>query len=545
VQTVSPTADQRGQLRPVGLGADIGSFEAPGFLVIAGKVIDTDGTSLTNIEVTLSYPVSIPTNRTITITNVTDTNGFEFSGLVGYGTNLQYTVRLADTNTPVDPPFTNIFLTNSSLRTVQFLLGNNIGGYVTKPAGTNFVPVAGITITITNATTHYSRTTATDSGGHYFFNRLADGTYTIIPTQNGLGITPLNQEVTVPPSQTTVNFLSKSETILGHINPATSGITIELTGTTEDDVPVDTNTTTKADGSFEFRNLAPGTYTVTPQPPNDVTEFAPPSRDNIIVPGSADDLQFAIFNITTLTISGHVRKPNGTTGLPGVTISLSGPIDSSTTTLSNGSFIFTNIPPGDYTVTPAQTEFGIIPETGTYTIGPSVIDADFNEGAPQTISGSLTFLNAGIPAISVDILNSTAGTNYAVLTGSNGTFTVTNLGIGDYIVIPAQVGSGTSPAQTNFNIATSLTTITYTNSFNFQAPTILDGGVTIDPTNSTVTMRAVSAPLQPHHWQSSTNLITWTNNPPESFLSDSNGLLEITNSVDLSLPIQVFRVGAP
>ena len=71
--------------------------------------------------------------------------------------------------------------------------------------------------------------------------------------------------------------------------------------------------------------------------------------------------------VESYTVSGRVLE-NGS-GLPGVTVSITGTdVNSSTTTNNNGEYSFINIPSGTYTLTASKTEYLFSPQSVTVTV---------------------------------------------------------------------------------------------------------------------------------------------------------------------------------
>lgn len=182
--------------------------------------------------------------------------------------------------------------------------------------------------------------------------------------------------------------------------PGIAGVTITLTGTDHLGNTVSLSTDTDANGGYVFDGLRPGTYTVTQpaQPagtangitsagtvPNGGTQGTPttlvtlPSAiSNIILPPNttASGNNFAEIP-NTRTISGVVfldYDNNGLLdgvdhGIGGVALELTGtdingnPVTRTTTTLPDGTYAFTDVPEGTYTVIqpdqPAGTTNGI------------------------------------------------------------------------------------------------------------------------------------------------------------------------------------------
>ena len=110
----------------------------------------------------------------------------------------------------------------------------------------------------------------------------------------------------------------------------------------------------------------------------------------------------------TYTISGTVVDGNAV-GLSGVTITLSGDASDSTVTTGDGSWSFTDMPNGTYTVTPGHTHFSFTPASS---------DASVAGGDKAVSALTLTF------PIYIDFENDTIGQNAAdwdVMEGSAAT----------------------------------------------------------------------------------------------------------------------------
>ncbi len=120
---------------------------------------------------------------------------------------------------------------------------------------------AGIAISLSGASMA-STTSAAD--GTYSFANLADGNYTVTPTLAGYKFNPGNIPVTVAGgNQTGKDFVATATAVTYSISGTVSGeiqagVAISLSGASM------ASTTTAADGTYSFANLANGTYTVTP-----------------------------------------------------------------------------------------------------------------------------------------------------------------------------------------------------------------------------------------------------------------------------------------
>jgi hypothetical protein len=135
------------------------------------------------------------------------------------------------------------------------------------------------------------------------------------------------------------------------------GVTMSLTGTSS------ATTTTAADGTYGFADLSSGgDYTVTPSAAG--RGFVPALRSftNVTTKQTADFVGHLVHQI-----SGQVRDLNDT-GVPGVTITLSGSQSGTVLTDLEGRYVFTGLfRGGSYTVTPSRPTFVFNPPSQTFT----------------------------------------------------------------------------------------------------------------------------------------------------------------------------------
>ena len=147
---------------------------------------------------------------------------------------------------------------------------------------------------------------------------------------------------------------SISGTVSGDV---TQGVTLTLSGAGY------STTTSGGDGTFQLAKLANGSYTVTPSLSG--YTFTPLSRNIIVSGGSVSGCDFVatknpgIYSISG-TISGGVQE--------GVTITLSGALSSTALSDAYGTYNFTGLANGDYTVTPEQSGYIFTPFSQDVTI---------------------------------------------------------------------------------------------------------------------------------------------------------------------------------
>jgi hypothetical protein len=180
----------------------------------------------------------------------------------------------------------------------------------------------------------------------YTFTGLANGTYTVTPTNPGYTFTPANQNVTVTVANVTgVNFAAVSAqtfSISGTISPTAggSGATVTLSGAANG------TTTANASGVYTFTGLASGTYTVTPS--NTGYAFTPASQNVTVNGANVTGVNFAASTQGTFSISGTITP--AVIG-NGATVTLSGKSSATVTADSSGNYAFGGLANGTYAVT--------------------------------------------------------------------------------------------------------------------------------------------------------------------------------------------------
>jgi len=150
----------------------------------------------------------------------------------------------------------------------------------------------------------------------------------------------------------------------GTLNPGEGGlvgITVELRRASDNGLVA--TTATDATGNYLFTGVTPGNYNIVqPTQPAGYDSTTPNTNtiSNVSVPSTG--LNNQNFGEAQGTLSGAVfvdldndgiRDPNEV-GIPGVTVNLTGPASRTTTTGPDGSYSFTGLIAGTYTITEAQ-----------------------------------------------------------------------------------------------------------------------------------------------------------------------------------------------
>lgn len=239
---------------------------------------------------------------------------------------------------------------------------------------------------------HATATTTANSAGNYTFTGLANGSYTVTPSNGGYSFTPASQSVTVNGADVSgINFTGATVptiySIQGTITPASNGAgaagaTVTLSGAAS------ATTTADALGNFIFNNVSSGTYTVIPS--NAGFSFSPSYQTVTVNGANATGINFTA-STQAFDISGTVSPAAG--GAYAI-LALSGDAIGTTTADGNGNYTFTGLANGSYTVTPSNAGYSFSPESRTVGIsGANVTNVNFTASSlstSYTISGTIT-----------------------------------------------------------------------------------------------------------------------------------------------------------
>jgi uncharacterized repeat protein (TIGR03803 family) len=284
------------------------------------------------------------------------------------------------------------------------------------------------------------------------------------PSLNFYGTTPLGGTA----NDGTVFQLTMGGTISGTVTLAGSalpGVTMTLS------MAAAGTTLTDASGHYSFSVAYGGTYLVTPILSG--YSFTPPSAE--VTDFHADTtLDFTAAPMgNTYTISGNVSCIGcaSLNVVPGVTMTLSGSVNATTTTDSSGNYTFTAPAGGAYTVTPTYPGAGytFTPPSATFTNLNANQTQNFTAttgtGAGYTISGQVTLSGVGLSGVSIEVAGVDAAT-----TNSSGNYTLTEPAGGNYTLTPSLFGYSFSPSSASFNNLNANATA------NFTASATVSGG---------------------------------------------------------------------
>jgi uncharacterized repeat protein (TIGR01451 family) len=306
-----------------------------------------------------------------------------------------------------------------------------------------------------------------------------------------------------------------------------AGIVVTLTGVISTPTGfqnVVLTTTTDSSGEYEFPPVLPGTFTVTyntaaPQLANFPLQTTPTSQTFDIRYGEEKEIDFgrdysgAIGDLVWVDSNNNLTQTVGEPGIAGATVLLyqNGNLVDATTSGITGSYLFTGLPAGTYTVTvltstiPASLTQITTPASNVWTVNlitnTSVLTADFGYRSLTpvfTVTGRVVSDTTGTigvvdgtdpglkPNVQVNLVYTPPGgapISVIVPVDANGNYTVTGILQGSNVeitVVPASVPLGytnsTTPTLTINNIAANVTNQNF--GFVF-APASLAGTVVI------------------------------------------------------------------
>ena len=277
--------------------------------------------------------------------------------------------------------------------------------------------VSGVTITLSGGSLTTPLTTTTDSQGNYTFSNVAAGTYTVTQSQPTTPSNQSGKVIagsaggTVAAATNAVSgiVLGASTTATGYnfaevplvstggtvyedtngngvkdgTEPGIPNVTITLTGTSVVGGVITPKTAiTGTDGTYTFTGLTPGTYAITETQPAGYSDAA--DQSGTPTPGSKDNDRFLGIDLTKSaavsggfnfgeikggTLTGVVyndvnndgtQATTGEPGIAGVKVRLTGTddqgraVDKTATTGSDGSYSFSNLRPGTYSIREEQ-----------------------------------------------------------------------------------------------------------------------------------------------------------------------------------------------
>jgi protocatechuate 3,4-dioxygenase beta subunit len=363
-------------------------------------------------------------------------------------------------------------------------------------------------------------------------NGLAPGVYTVVQPNDPPGfvdgqttsgnVTPIPHSVGTNSIQVTLqNGVPSTNNNFGEVQPAKlsgyvyvdnndngvkdtgepgiGGVTLTLTGQDDTGAAISLTATTAADGSYSFSNLRPGTYAITEPPVPGYMDgqatigsqggaAAPDHLTNIVVTPATNGVNNNFGHVQAASLSGFVYadannngvKDAAEAGIAGVTLTLTGKDDQGNavnltqSSAADGSYSFTNLRPGTYTITENGPPAGYIDGQATIgsqggtagleklsnitlTSGTSGVNNNFGELQPNSLSGysyvdvnhngAMDTGDLGIQGIAIKLTGTDDRGNAVALvqvTAADGSYSFTNLRPGTYTLSEVGMANGSS-----------------------------------------------------------------------------------------------------
>jgi hypothetical protein len=341
----------------------------------------------------------------------------------------------------VAAPLTSVTVTANSTATQDFALVTNstISGTAFDALG---AALPGASVTVSGPMTE---TVVTDGSGAYAFTDLAPGLYKVDfdSTQVDL-VAPATQAVTIASGGETHavdgHFLAAAE-IDGVVNgpsaaPA-SGVTVTATG------PVTSSATSALNGSYRLLGLAPGDYTVTFHAdgfidPTPLTVSVLDYGTTVVAPTAALVAPSSIHGTVTDAASAPVE---------GAVVTIDGPAFATTTTAADGTYSFSNVATGDYSLTVAAAGYV---DSAPITVSVVTAGSDVPQDVTLQVASSVDAYVAdthGFPinGAAVTVTSVADGTTLTGNTDDTGHAIISGLIPGDYTVTSTADGYFTAP----------------------------------------------------------------------------------------------------
>lgn len=210
--------------------------------------------------------------------------------------------------------------------------------------------------------------------------------------------------------------------------------------------PGGASATTDLNGNYIFRNVPKGTYTIAPLIPpslSGVTMY-PASRSVTLTNSSLNNMSF----VASFTVTGRLANHSGT-GIPNVQIKrVAGTSAVSVFTDASGSYKFTDVRSGSYSIspvlTPSMSGMSFTPSTTNITVDRSNL-TNINFIGMFSISGRVT-TSAGVAIPNVLVRLGNGSTSTTVQTDAQGNYKFSGVRSGTYSITPTLSGKTFTPA---------------------------------------------------------------------------------------------------
>jgi subtilisin family serine protease len=384
---------------------------------ISGYVKTTDSITLQNIRLDLSGDVSS--------TTYTNSSGYySFAGL----SSGNYMIKITTTPIYLFSPSTITYTGLSANQTNQNFYGTNIGTYTISGyvRAVDSSPIQNISLSLTGKSTG---TVLSGVDGSYSFPSLAYGNYVVtISTSVKYTFAPASRSytnLTIDTSSQNFTGTLIKYSVSGYVRTTDSftlqNMKLDLTG------DASSTTYTNSSGYYAFTNLDSGNYmikiTTTP-----IYIFSPSTRTYTVLASTYTNQNFYGTNIGTYSISGFVKKSIDNSPIQNIGLHLTGMSTGTVLSGVDGSYSFTNLAYGNYTVTIDTNAFYTFsPLNRSYTN--LTVDASSQNFSGNLITYAISGLVIRADALPLDNikLDLTGDTTTTIYSNSSGYYAFTGL----------------------------------------------------------------------------------------------------------------------
>ncbi len=302
------------------------------------------------------------------------------------------------------------------------------------------VGLSGVKVTLSTD----GRSTVTDAGGKFQFP-VSPGKFTVTPSKEGFKAEPVSLEVEVASHDpmpvefalheessagTGPTLLSISGGVVSAGEDAT-GVSLELSGGASQAVTLD------GSGRFAFRDLAPGTYTVTPS--RGARRFHPVSQTFTL--GGADAAGVAFTLLPAYRVSGKVTAAGSP--IADAVVALGGAATRTATTGASGAFAFDGLDAGTYTLGAAKEGYRAVASSpASVAVSADVSELKLELERVSTLAGAVLSGGKGVAGVTIALEGPARAT---ATTGASGAFLFEGLPVGSYTLTPVAPGFSFEP----------------------------------------------------------------------------------------------------
>lgn len=329
-----------------------------------------------------------------------------------------------------------------------------VSGSVSDSTGTG---ISGVQVSLISSSD--TLFTTTGSSGQYSFSDVSQGSYQVVPSLENHTFTPSSRTITVADEAVAVeSFLSAPDRETDS-QPLIIGVIHDNRGEPLADVTLTISETavqssTDKEGSFAFRHIESGSYTIVPALAG--YTFYPPYTGITL---ESDTLRIDFVGVpqggSGVTVSGSIVDTEGI-GISGIECSLTSAQDRFVAVTDNdGVYRFYGIPPATYGLLAVSGGYTYVPEYLTVGVNAADVTCDTITAIPAGCNCSFNVFGMikdqdGTGIADVTVMLDPAGINVA--TDKEGSYYFADIVPGSYTLTPSLQGYAFSPLSARVSV---------------------------------------------------------------------------------------------